>query len=47
MADLDYVNDTDHIPTNSCIIIERVPASATNYISNFKSQQDDDVAASK
>jgi hypothetical protein len=30
------------IPTNSSVIIERVPANATNYQTNFKSKGDDE-----
>ena len=30
------------IPTNSCIIIERVPANSTNYQTNFKSRGEDE-----
>jgi len=34
---IEYLDDTDLIPSNSQLIVQRVPANATDYILNFSS----------
>lgn len=38
-----FTNDDEKIPTNSRIIVERVPKNATDYLSNFRSKKEEEV----
>lgn len=46
LLDSEYINESEQVPTNSSIIIERVPVNAINYLSNFKAKKEDDQKVS-